>query len=76
VTPGISPFSDNFLKHRRHNSNVWYTALGLPQIRHLDLCLTLYLLGFLAFATVDVFATLSSFYAKGIPRCFNNALLS
>jgi len=56
VTPGISPLSDNSLKHNLHNSNLRNTARGLPQILQRVLRRTLNFLGFLVFAMVDFLA--------------------
>jgi len=57
ITPGISPFNDNSLKHNLHNPNFLKTARGLPHNLHRVRCRTLNFLGFPAFAIVDFFAT-------------------
>jgi hypothetical protein len=56
VTPGISPFEANSLKHMRHNSNLRRYPFVLPQRRHLLYFLVENFAGLFHFAINDFFA--------------------
>jgi len=60
ITPGRSPRSASCRKQRRHSSNFRRKPRGRPQRLQRLCCLTLNFGVFLAFATCDVLAIVSS----------------